>query len=160
MKAALMGIFVLILMLAVMDTAQANTITGRVVGIADGDTLTVLDSSNTQTKVRLAHIDAPENAQAFGSRSKEALSTLCFGKPASVDVVDRDKYGRTVGVVRCAGQQANRKMVELGLAWAYGRNPKKPSQFTSVESEARRARAGLWVDASPVPPWQFRRARK
>lgn len=137
--------------------ARQTAITGRVVGVSDGDTLTVLTPRNEQVRVRLAHIDAPEKAQPFGSKAKLALSRRCFGKAASVQVVDRDKYGRIVGLVQCAGADANREMVSLGLAWAYARNPRSISAYSAVEAEARSQQKGLWVDKAPVPPWEFRR---
>jgi endonuclease YncB( thermonuclease family) len=88
---------VALLMLAVAQVAVAGEITGRVVGIADGDTLTVLDAARQQTRVRLAEIDAPESHQPYGSRAKQALSDLAFGKSVRVVVQDTDRYGRTVG---------------------------------------------------------------
>jgi endonuclease YncB( thermonuclease family) len=86
------------------QTAFAETYTGRVVGVSDGDTITVLDSSNTQHKIRLAGIDAPEKSQAFGQRSKESLSASVFGKSVTIDSNKSDKYGREIGKVIVSGQ--------------------------------------------------------
>lgn len=126
-----------------------------VVGISDGDTLTVLDDRR-QVKIRLANIDAPEKAQPFGQRSKESLSNLCYRKDANYQVQDIDRYGRTVAVVTCAGVEANRAQVERGMAWVYPKYNKDRS-LPAVEAAARTASLGLWRDPSPIPPWDFRR---
>ena len=94
-------------LLFVFSEAQALTIEGRVVGVADGDTITVLDNTNTQHKIRLAGIDAPEKKQPFGNVSKKSLSDLVYGKQVSVDYNKQDRYGRTVGKVMAEGVDAN-----------------------------------------------------
>lgn len=140
--------------------AQAETITGRVINIADGDTLTILDESRTTIKVRLAAIDAPEKAQAYGQRGKQGLWDLCFGKPVIVKVMDTDRYGRTVGEVACAGTNANEAMIERGMAWVYRKYAKGHGHLFPIEDEARQAKRGLWVDPDPVPPWEWRKAMR
>mgnify|MGYP001460838412 CR=1 FL=1 len=111
-----------------------------VVGITDGDTLKL--RCREQITVRLADIDAPEKGQAFGQRSKEALSDLCFGTMARMDAQSRDRYGRTVARIRCAGTDANAAMVRQGMAWAYRRYQTDP-KFSVFEAEARYRKAGL-----------------
>ena len=138
----------------------ADTIEGRVVGVSDGDTLTLLDASKTQIKIRLAAIDAPEKAMPFGQRSKEKLSDICFGKQASVNVVDADRYGRTVGEINCEGVNANEEMIKSGLAWVYRKYAKGYSHFYAFEDEAKAAKRGLWVDPNPVAPWDWRKAKR
>src|SRR3989338_3089558 len=98
---------------------SAETITGKVIKIADGDTLTILDRSQQQHRIRLSQIDAPEKAQAFGQKSKQSLSNICFGKNAIVNVEYQDRYGRIVGTVDCGGKNANRVQLENGMAWVY-----------------------------------------
>ena len=95
----LMRMIIPALLLVLSFGTHADTITGRVVGVADGDTVTVLDADKVQHKIRLAGIDAPEKAQAFGTRSKQNLSDLVFGKDVRVDWDKRDRYGRIVGKV-------------------------------------------------------------
>lgn len=143
------------------QTAFAETYTGRVVGVSDGDTITVLDSSNTQHKIRLAGIDAPEKSQAFGQRSKESLSASVFGKSVTIDSNKSDKYGREIGKVIVSGQDANLAQVRLGLAWHYKAYEKEQSTtdraaYSQAETEARSRNVGLWQDAKPIPPWDFR----
>jgi endonuclease YncB( thermonuclease family) len=132
---------------------------GRVVGVADGDTLTLLTADKRQIHVRLSCIDAPEKAQAFGKKAKQTLSDLAFGKDATVLERDRDRYGRTVGDVIVAGVNVNKRMVELGLAWIY-RQYCRDEAYLELERAARAAKAGLWHDAEPVPPWTFRRSKR
>ena len=135
----------------------ADTLVGRVVSIAEGDTLTILDESKVQHKIRLAAIDAPEKSQAFGNKSKQALSDLCFDKQASIEVVDTDRYGRTVGEVTCAGTNANEAMVRSGMAWVYRKYAKAYPGLYKLEDEAKAAKRGLWAESNPVPPWEWRK---
>ncbi len=131
---------------------------GRVVGVSDGDTITVLDSGNRTHRVRLAEIDAPEKDQPFGQRAKLRMSDLCYGKLASVQAKGEDRYGRTIGIVSCNGVNANTAMVESGHAWVYRQYATSTFLF-KAEKQAKMARAGLWADPSPTPPWEWRHGR-
>jgi endonuclease YncB( thermonuclease family) len=146
--------------LSLSTMAYAETITGRVVGVSDGDTLTILDSTNTQLKIRLAAIDAPEKAQPYGQRGKQKLSDLCFGKSASVQVISIDRFERPVGDIDCAGVNANEMMVQSGLAWIDPRYDKGHEHFYAIEEDARSVRRGLWADDNPTPPWEWRKAKR
>jgi len=133
-----------------------------VVAIADGDTLTARcgePGAYEQVKVRLAEIDAPEKRQPFGQVSRQHLAALCFQKQAEIRPATKDRYGRTVARVRCAGQDANAEQVRAGLAWAYTRYLTDPA-IARIEQGARAARRGLWADAEPMAPWEWRHARK
>jgi micrococcal nuclease len=140
--------------------AFAETIYGKVVSVADGDTLTLLSNNFMEFKIRLAGIDAPEKSQAFGQVSKNQLSKLCFNKQAEVNVVTTDKYRRAVGDVFCENIHANKEMVRDGYAWVYRQYSKGFEQFIPLEQAAQEARIGLWADAQPTPPWQWRRSNK
>ena len=153
-------ILLLALTLTFSLASHAETIEGRVVGVSDGDTLTVLDAGNTQFKIRLAAIDAPEKAQAFGQRGKEKLSDICYGKQASVTVEDTDRYGRTVGEVVCDGINANEAMIKSGLAWVYRKYAKGYGYLYAFEDEAKAAKRGLWADPNPTAPWEWRKAKR
>jgi endonuclease YncB( thermonuclease family) len=131
--------------------------TGKVIAVADGDTLTVL-LDERQIRVRLLEIDAPEKAQAFGDRSKQSLSELCFGKPARLEGNTKDRYGRTLARVYCDGIDANAEQVRRGMAWVFDRYVTDRNLY-GVQDEARQAKRGLWVDTEPVPPWEWRRAK-
>lgn len=145
------------------DTAAARraaspVLTGEVVAVADGDTLTVLVEGHDQVKIRLDQIDAPERKQPYGTASREALAALCHRQQASVVVTDVDRYGRSVGVVTCQDVDANRRQIETGMAWAYRKYLREPG-LLEIEAQARALRRGLWQDDAPVPPWEWRRAR-
>lgn len=130
----------------------------KVVGIADGDTLTVLEN-NKPVKIRLAYIDAPERAQAFGNRSRQSLSDLCYGKEATYIVRDIDRYKRIVATVTCDGTEANRAQVENGMAWAYSRY-NKDDTLPMLQKRAHEEKRGLWADPQPVPPWEWRKEKR
>ena len=110
-----------------------------------------------QVKVRLTEIDAPELRQPFGTRSKQSLSELCFGKTAALDVQGHDRYQRTLAHVTCGGTDANAEQVRRGLAWTYTRYTRADSPLHELERVARSAHRGLWADDTPVAPWDWRR---
>lgn len=144
------------------QVAYAEILTGRVVGIADGDTITVLDSTNTQHKIRLAGIDAPEKKQPFGNNSKKMLSDLVFGKTVDVNWDKRDRYGRLVGKVIVDGVDANLEQIKYGLAWFYRKYQNELTQndrlaYLQAEENAKKSRLGLWVYPEPEAPWDFRK---
>ena len=138
---------------------QADTLEGNVVKIADGDTLTLLTSINEQIKIRLAGIDTPEKKQPFGNKAKQALANLAFQKQALVEVETKDRYGRTVGVVFVDGLNVNAELVKQGMAWVY-RKYTGDKRLYALESEAKQAKRGLWLDENPIPPWEWRRGRR
>jgi micrococcal nuclease len=129
-----------LLVCLVTASVHAADITGRVVGVADGDTLTVLDSQKGLTKIRLHQIDAPEKKQDFGRRSKQSLSDLTYGKQVSIEVADTDKYGRTVGKVWVNGKDANLEQVKRGMAWVCVKYATDPVYF-AAERTAREGSA-------------------
>jgi len=144
--------------------ALAATLHGRVVAVADGDTITVLTAARKSERIRLAGIDAPESKQAFGAASKRSLSALVFGAEVSVEYAKRDRYGRIVGRVLRDGRDAGLAQIEAGLAWHYLRYASEQPQadraaYARAERSARSAALGLWVDAAPVAPWDWRRQR-
>ncbi len=150
-----MKISVFLLTALLCQAAIADVIQGRVIGVSDGDTITVLDASHRQHRIRLSGVDAPEKNQAFGQRSKQSLSSLVYGKQVSVDWDKRDRYDRIIGrVITPAG--------DAGLAWHYkhyarDQAPADRAVYAQAESSARKEGRGLWADASPVPPWEWRR---
>jgi len=147
----------LLVLALLVHVATAAEITGRVVGIADGDTLTLLDADHRQTKVRLAEIDAPESHQPYGTRAKQVLSELVFGRDVRVVVVDIDRYGRTVGRIYAGALDVSAEMVRQGAAWVFTRYSRDPS-LPALDQAARTARRGLWAlpEAERVPPWEWR----
>lgn len=145
----------------IITPASAQPITARVVGVHDGDSITVLTSENNQIKIRLAEIDAPELSQPYGKKAKQLLSLMVFGKDVSITPLTIDKYGRTVGRVYQAQTDINLAMVQTGAAWAYQKYLTDKS-FLDAEAEARKAGAGLWAlePDQVMPPWEWRHAIK
>jgi len=143
------------------NTAVANTLQGRVVGVSDGDTVTVLDADNKPHKIRLSGIDAPEKEQAYGQKSKESLSELVFGKSVDVEWRKQDRYGRTVGKIMLGGVDICLEQLKRGMAWHYKQYQQEQTaqdRLSYAESEilARSMGTGLWQDAEPVEPSAFR----
>lgn len=141
-------------------SVQAD-ITVKVVGIQDGDTITVLDAANSQHRVRLTGIDAPEKRQAFGQQSKQALSDCAFGKLAIIEGDKFDRYRRLLGKVVVDGEDCNLRQVKLGLAWHYKKYEREQPmlerlRYSREERRARESLLGLWIDPEPTPPWDFR----
>lgn len=163
-----------LLLLFLVNLPAFADVTGVVVGVADGDTITVLDANKSQHKVRLAGIDAPEKAQPFGQRAKERMSTLVFGKEVRLEGNKLDRYGRTIAKVwvsppdcqRCPKTlDAGLGVLTSGLAWHYKKYQNEQSnedreRYAFAENEARSKRAGLWSEADPVPPWDWRKSRR
>ena len=153
----------LVLVITLLATiSRAELISGRVVRVADGDTITVLDAQMRQHKIRLAGIDAPEKAQAFGRRSQESLAELVANRSVIVETHKRDRYGRSVGKVLVEGRDINVEQIRRGLAWFYRQYERELSvrdqqSYARAEEEARSFRAGLWADKQPISPWEFRR---
>lgn len=141
--------------------ALAQSLTGKVVSIADGDTLTILADGQYQFRIRLAEIDAPESGQPFGRSSRKMLSDLAFGKQVTVRVVDVDRYGRSVGRIRAGTTDINAEMVKRGGAWAF-RQYQSDQRFQLWEKEARAAKRGLWglQQDQIVAPWDWRAGRR
>jgi endonuclease YncB( thermonuclease family) len=132
-------------------------LSGKVVRIADGDTLTLLDANNTQHKIRLHGIDTPERGQPYGNAAREALEAYAAGQRIDVTIQDTDRYGRTVGAVYRNGQNVNLALVRSGWAWWYERYARNDRQLAEAQREAKADRRGLWQDNNPIPPWDWRR---
>jgi len=145
--------------------AAAEALRGRVVGVADGDTITVLAAGTRRERVRLAGIDAPESKQAYGAAAKRHLSALVYGAEVTVEYDKRDRYGRVVGRVLRDGTDAGLALLASGHAWHYRRYAHEQpaaerAAYASAEREARAGRRGLWADPAPVAPWDWRAQRR
>lgn len=153
------GLLVAVIMVA--PTAAA-TFAARVVGVTDGDTITVLAPGDVQYRIRLAGIDAPEHNQAFGTRSKQNLSRLVFGKTVTLDCGKEESYGRLVcKVLLPNGGDADLDQVKAGMAWHYKQyeseqTPADRAAYAAAEDHAREGQIGLWSQPHPIPPWDFR----
>ncbi|MER2540171.1 MAG: thermonuclease family protein [Azonexus sp.] len=168
--------FLLVPLWIVAHFAWSDTLSGRVVSVADGDTVTVLDTDRQQHKIRVSGIDAPEKSQPFGQRSKQGMSMLVFGKQVEVQWSKRDRYRRIIGKVMVAAPScrtnrcpktldAGLAQITTGLAWWYQKYEKDQSasdagRYGFAQQEARAKRAGLWADAHPIPPWDWRKGER
>jgi micrococcal nuclease len=158
-RAAVAAILLLLCAAAVSAApANAHDLLGRVTAVHDGDTFTLL-VGGVQHKIRLNGIDAPELRQAFGTRARQFLARLCFGKTVTARVVNVDRYGREVGDVYVGGVLVNAELVRAGMAWHY-KQYSKDAMLAELELEARAAKRGLWSDPKPTAPWNFRKAKK
>ena len=164
MKVGFLGL-VLGVALLLSAGAAADTMSGRVVRVVDGDTLVLLVSGNRQERIRLAGIDCPERKQAFGTRAKEALARLAGGKQVTVEWDKRDRYGRIVGKVIADGRDVDLALVREGMCWWYRKYAHEQSDvdrvlYEDAEAKAREGRLGLWRDPDPVPPWEWRKEHR
>lgn len=142
--------------------AFGKSLSGRVVRVSDGDTITILTADNRQEKIRLYGIDAPEKKQAFGEKSRQALADFVAGKNVKIDVLDIDRYGRHVGIVSDGNFNFNRAMIAQGMAWVYDRYCVKSfcNEWKILERQAEKSKKGLWRDPVPVPPWEWRKLNR
>jgi len=141
--------------------ASAESLAGQVVGVSDGDTITLIDSTKNQHKIRLTGIDAPEKSQAFGQASKKSLSDMVFNQYVVVSWEKRDRYKRILGKVLLKDQDVCLEQVKRGMAWHYKKyerdqNPEDRAAYALAEKKARDIRLGLWADEAPIEPAQFR----
>lgn len=143
---------------------SAEHLTGKVVGVTDGDTVTLLTNANT-FQVRVIGIDAPEKRQAYGAASKKTLSECAFGKQVEVITRKKDFHGRLIGQVFAERADCGLRQVELGMAWHYKTYAKEQAPtdrlaYAEAEDRARSEHLGLWRDPSPIAPWDFRQEAK
>jgi len=151
--------------LSIQERFADRTLLGKVVGVHDGDTATVLDANKQQWKIRFNGIDAPELKMDFGNKSKQNLSDMIFGKEVKVVYNKFDKYGRTVGTVFINGMDVNLEQIKAGFAWHYKKyeeeqNEKDRKIYAEAEIAARDAKKGLWQMPNPTAPWDYRAQQK
>jgi endonuclease YncB( thermonuclease family) len=157
-----------LLLLSVTNGHAARIINGMVRAVYDGDTVLLATRDASQLKVRLYGIDAPETpkpnvpGQPFGTVAKRTLMYKIMGRQVSAEIIEIDQYQRAVAVIRYGGRDINREMATEGMAWAYRQYLRGAyaSEYIGAESRARSIRAGLWRDANPQPPWEFRQNLK
>lgn len=154
-----------VVLIALYGSCSAKDIQGRIVGVTDGDTVTLLTAENVRYKIRLAGIDAPEKKQDYGMASKAALSDCAYDKLAVIDGNKKDRYGRLVGKVIVGGSDCNLRQIQLGLAWHYKKYQNEQdvedrSRYAQEEYVAQSGKKGLWASKESMPPWEFRRQKK
>ena len=159
-----LSLVVMLLGLLVCNANAKNILQGLVVGVSDGDSLTLLDAEKRQHKIRLQGIDAPEVKQAYGQKSKESLSKLVYNKTIKVHWSKKDRFGRTVGQVMLGDIDICLEQVRRGMAWHFKdyqdeQSVKDRDLYDRAEVEARELRLGLWQDAAPIEPAVFRQKK-
>ena len=154
-------IFAFIIFGLVTNAHSETIITGKVIRIADGDTVTVLQNKQ-EYKIRLYGIDTPEKKQDFGTKAKEFTAGLVFKRDVKVIQKDVDRYGRIVGIIYVGNICINQEIIKAGFAWVYRQYCKDPfcREWMDLETQARENRIGLWSHKDPVPPWEYRRGGK
>jgi micrococcal nuclease len=147
------------------QAADKDTISVKVVGISDGDTITVLTANKQQLRVRLAGIDAPERSQAYGMKARKHLADQVFGKIIELETRGTDKYKRTLGIVFLNDQDINELMIKDGYAWFYrqyasSQPDEEVARYAEAEESAKSEGLGLWAGSDPMPPWTYRKEQK
>lgn len=151
----------LLLILSISYPQNEQALVGKIVGVHDGDTITLLTEDKQNIKIRLSQIDAPESKQPYGSASKKMLSDMVFERRVSVLQEDIDRYGRIVGTVYLADTDINREMVRQGGAWVYDQYAYVPILF-EYQKEAQDFKRGLWAlpIQDQVKPWDWRKQKR
>ncbi len=151
---------VIILSLLLASSGLAGEFSGTVVGVLDGDTIEVVHARQTE-RIRLSGIDCPEKGQAYGQRAKQAMSVQAFGKEVTLRTFGKDRYGRTIAdVILPDGDNLNQILVKEGMCWWYRKYAPGNAVLEDLETDAREKRMGLWSDAQPIPPWEWRKAKR
>jgi micrococcal nuclease len=148
----------LLLPLLLLFPILSSTFYAKVVGVHDGDSITVLTASNQQIKVRLEGIDCPELKQDFGQKAKQYTSSLCFQKQVRIETTGKDRYGRTLAFVYVGNTCINKELLKAGMAWHF-KQYNSNSELGRLENVARSKKTGLWSQPSPRPPWEFRKKK-
>jgi endonuclease YncB( thermonuclease family) len=134
--------------------------TGKVSGVADGDTVEVM-RAGAAVRVRLFGIDSPERNQPFGTRARQMAAKLAFGQTVQVRPRSQDRFGRVVAeVILPDGTSLNETLVGQGMAWWYRDFARRETRLRLLEEQAREQRLGLWADSDPVPPWVWRKTAR
>ena len=153
----------LLLFLAVsyLSIEEPVELSGRVVAVQDGDTVTFLTSGNESIRVRLSQIDAPEKNQPYGQNSKALLSDLVYLKEVKLIEEDTDRYGRVVGTLFIGGRDINAEMIRLGAAWVYDEYIFDQSLYY-LQDEAKLEKRGIWSlpENQQIAPWKWRKKQK
>ena len=141
--------------LGLMAPATAQTLTGTVVAVHDGDTISIRTSTST-VRVRLYGIDCPEYQQPFSARARQFTSKMVFKREVHVRSEGTDRYDRLLGRVVVDGVELNEALVRNGLAWHYEIRVSDRT-LADAERHARAAKVGIWSQPDPIPPWRWRR---
>jgi micrococcal nuclease len=150
----------IILLFLLCTFANAQSLTGKVIGIKDGDTVVVIDANNTQTTLRLAEVDCPEKKQAFGTKAKQFTSDAVYLKEVKYIVTDTDRYGRSIAKIYYDDNKyLSAEIIKNGFGWQY-KQYSTSKLLANLEQEARQNKRGLWVEPNPIYPSDFRKSKR
>lgn len=152
-------VLLILFILLVSCEPASELLTGKVISVADGDTVTILTENDESIKIRLEGIDAPERGQDFGGKSRQYLNELCYGKTVKVEKKGVDQYGRVLGIVYVGDLNLNEEQVRSGLAWYYRHYVNDP-RLDLLEQTARNQKLNIWSQKNPLAPWEFRKNKR
>lgn len=135
---------------------SAHTLKGKIVRVTDGDTVVLLDSTNTQHRIRLNGIDAPERGQPYGTKATNFVKELAAGKQATVEYENKDRYGRILGTLYVGDKNINEELLKAGLAWHY-KFYNKDKRLADLEKEAKEKKLNIWSEKNPIEPYRWRK---
>jgi len=149
----------LVAILPFASAATGQTLFGTVTRVVDGDTVAFKVHNGAIEKVRLADIDTPERDQPWGTEATAALRKWSMSKPARIEVVDTDRYGRLVATLWVDDENINRRLVIEGHAWVY-RKYLRDTSLIKLEARAKSSRLGLWSSNDVIAPSYWRRGKR
>jgi len=152
-------LFLLFIFFLGCQPTEEGVLKGKIVSVADGDTVTLLTDNNERVKVRLLGIDAPEKGQDYGAKSRQHLNDLCYQKYVSVHYKEKDQYDRILGVLYVDKLNVNEEMVRQGLAWYYSHFV-TDHRLDSLEQLARKEKLNIWSMKNPISPYEFRKGKR
>lgn len=151
----------LLIQFSIFSNYCQTTLTAKVIGIKDGDTVVVLDSLNNQTTLRLAEVDCPEKSQPFGTKSKQFTSDQIYLKTIKYIVTDTDRYGRSIAMIYydVDNKYLSAEIIKAGMGWHYKRYSTS-KELANFEIKARKEKVGLWIDNNPIEPSEWRKNKQ
>ena len=138
---------------------QSKTLKGKIVRVSDGDTIVLLDSTNTQHRIRLDGIDCPEKGQPFGRKATDFAKELTLGKTIVVEWEKKDRYNRILGVVYADNINVNKELLKNGLAWHY-KHFNNDQELADLEQQAKDKKLNIWSEKNPIEPYKWRKGER
>ena len=162
LRNAIPSFLVFLACIAIPSISLSQTLIGKVISVADGDTITVLLPHYNQIKIRLSAVDCPESGQAYGRKAKKFTSKMVYGKQVTVKPVTTDRYGRIVAMVYHSGANLSEQIIANGYGWVFRKYCKWAfcNDWLRLEKNARDRLIGLWRDKHAMPPWEWRKVQR
>ena len=150
-----------VILLSHMASVSAQSLSGKVISVQDGDSFTLLTPERKQVKIRVAEIDAPERGQPYGNRARQELTRLIKDQHVTVETQVVDRYGRIVGKPIVGDKDITAEMVKIGAAWVYCTYSEDESLY-KLERQAKANKHGVWgtSEYENIPPWEWRQDKR